>query len=135
MTTTHLRRTIAATVLVLAGTLPVVAAGPATAQGGGDDVVRRGSCSGSADWKIKAKPDDGRIEVEAEVDSSVNGQRWRWVLRHDGSVSARGTARTHAPSGSFSIERRTVNRPGSDAFRFRARNTRSGEVCVARVTL
>ena len=135
MTTTYLRRTIATTTLVLAGTLPVVAAGPANAHGGGDDVVRRGSCAGSTDWKIKAKPDDGRIEVEAEIDSNVNGQRWRWVLRHDGSVSARGAARTHAPSGSFSVERRTVNGRGTDSFRFRARNPRTGEVCVARVRL
>jgi hypothetical protein len=135
MTATHLRRTIATTTLVLAGMLPVVAAGPAIASGGGDDVVRRGPCSGSTDWKIKAKPDDGRIEVEAEIDSNVTGQAWRWVLRHNGSVSSRGTARTHAPSGSFSVERRTVNGQGADSFRFRASNPRSGEVCVARVRL
>lgn len=136
MTNHPVRRTIATTLLVLAGTLPLFSAAPAQASGGGgDDVVRRGSCSGGAHWKIKAKPDDGRIEVESEVDSFVNGQRWGWVLRHDGSVSARGTSRTHAPSGSFSVERRTVDRPGVDTFRFRAHNLRTGEVCVARVRL
>ncbi len=134
MTTSPVRRTIATTILVLAGTLPVLPAGPAHASGG-DDVFRRGSCTASTHGRIKAEPDDARIEVESEVDGNVAGQRWRWVLRHDGSVSARGTSRTHAPSGSFSVERRTVDRPGTDAFRFRARNLRTGEVCVARVRL
>ncbi len=127
------RTVLATTTLVLAGLLPVLAAGPA--QAGSGEVVRRGSCTGSTDWKMKARPDDGRIEVEAEIDSNVNGQRWRWVLRHDGSVSARGTSRTHAPSGSFTVERRTVNSSGTDRYRFRARNPRTGEVCVARVNL
>jgi hypothetical protein len=132
MTTTSLRRTIATAAVAVLGTLPVVAAAPAHA---GDDVIRSGSCAGRTDWKIKASPDNGRIEVESEIDSNVNGQRWRWVLRHNGSVSARGISRTQAPSGSFSVERSTVNGPGTDAFRFRARNPRSGEVCVARVSL
>ena len=132
MSTTSLRRTMATAAVAVLGALPVLAAAPAHA---GDDVVRRGSCAGSTNWKIKASPDDGRIQVESEIDSNVNGQRWRWVLRHNGSVSSRGTSRTHAPSGSFSVERSTVNAPGTDSFRFRARNVRNGEVCVARVSL
>ena len=107
MTTTHLRRTIATAVLVLAGTLPVVAAGPATAQGGGDDVVRRGSCSGSADWKIKAKPDDGRIEVEARgrqqprrpaVALGAAAQRQRLRARH-GPHAGPAAARSRSSAG------------------------------------
>jgi hypothetical protein len=123
-------RTLAAATLV-ALALPVTAAG--TAQASSDDVVRRGSCSGSTDWKIKAKSDDGRIEVEAEIDSNRNGQTWRWVLRHDGNVAAKGRSTTHGPSGSFEVERRTPNHPGVDRFRFRA--VHAGEVCVARVRL
>jgi hypothetical protein len=119
--------------LLIATALPVLGAG--AAQASDDDVIRRGSCSGSTDWKIKAKPDDGRIEVEAEIDSNRNGQTWRWVLRHEGNVAARGQSVTRAPSGSFEVERRTANRAGTDSFRFRAVNTRGGEVCVARVSL
>ena len=63
---------------------------PALANDG--DVIRRGSCSGTADWKLKASPEDGRIEVEAEVDTNRNGQVWRWRLVHNGTVSARGRA-------------------------------------------
>ena len=123
----------AVTALLIATALPLIGAG--AAQASDDDVIRRGSCSGSTDWKIKAKPDDGRIEVEAEIDSNRNGQTWRWVLRHEGNVAARGRSTTRAPSGSFEVERRTRNAAGTDSFRFRAVNPRSGEICVARVRL
>src|SRR6478735_4535282 len=66
--------------------LPVAAVAPASASGGGGDVRTHGGCSGPAVWKLKAKPDDGRIEVEAEVDSNRAGQAWGWVLKHNGSV-------------------------------------------------
>jgi hypothetical protein len=119
--------------LLIATALPVIGAGAAHASD--DDVIRRGSCSGSTDWKIKVKPDDGRIEVESEIDSNRNGQTWRWVLRHDGNVAASGRSTTKGPSGSFEVNRRTANSAGTDSFRFRAVNTRGGEVCVARVSL
>ena len=126
------KTTGAVAALLLSTALPVTVAGTAHASGG-DDVVRRGSCSGSTDWKIKAKPDDGRIEVESEIDSNHAGQTWRWVLRHDGSVAARGSSTTRAPSGSFSVDRRTDNHASADSFRFRA--VHGSEVCVARVRL
>ncbi|WP_426566110.1 hypothetical protein ACPPVT_05995 [Angustibacter sp. McL0619] len=119
--------------LLIATVVPVV--GAATAQASDGDVVRRGSCTGSTDWKIKAKPDDGRIEVEAEIDSNRVGQSWNWVLRHNGSVAASGRSVTRAPSGSFEVERRTPNAAGTDSFTFRAVNSVGGEVCVARVSL
>ena len=124
--------TIAAAALLTA-TLPLVTAGSAQASGGDGRVINTGSCSGSTDWKMKAKPDDGRIEVEAEIDSNRTGQRWRWVLKHDGGVTARGTSVTRGRSGSFSVERRTVDADGPDRFTFRAVNRSSGEVCVASV--
>ena len=126
-------RTIAAAVVLLAATVPVFVAG--TAYAGNNEVERNGSCSGSADWKIKAKPDDGRLEVEAEVDSNRNGQEWRWVLRRNGNVADRGTSTTRGPSGSFSVERKTGNAKGKDSFKFRAVHQGSGQVCVARVSI
>lgn len=117
---------------VLATSLTAIGTGAAHA---GDDVRRSGSCSGPTDWKIKAKPDNGRIEVEAEIDSNHNGQTWHWVLRHDGDVADRGTSVTHGPSGSFEVRRRTDDGAGMDSFRFRAVNRATAEVCVARVAL
>ncbi len=122
----NLRPALAVLALVAAAA-PVAVAGTATA--GDGDVVRRGSCTGSTDWKLKAQHDDGRHEVEGEVDSNRNGQDWRWRMIHNGSVSARGWATTHAPSGSFSVERRMVNLGGTDKIVFKARNPRTGEVC------
>ena len=118
--------------LVLAVAIPALASAPAQAS---DEVRRSGSCTGSASVKIKAKHDDGRIELEAEVDSNRAGQRWRWVFRHNGYVSFTGRAITRAPSGSFEVERRAVNARGIDAFKFRAKHRASGQVCVVRVKL
>lgn len=126
-------KTLLATTAAVLLAVPVLAAAPAGAAG--FDVRRSGSCSGSTDWKIKAGPGDGRIEVEAEIDSNRAGQTWRWKLRHDGDVVDSGRSVTRAPSGSFSIDRRTGNSPGRDAFTFRATNRATGETCVARVTL
>lgn len=128
--------TLTASVTVSAvAALALGALTPARASGGADRVIRTGVCSAGAHWKLKAKPDDTRIEVEGEVDSNVNGQIWSWRIKHNGSVSAKGTGKTHAPSGSFSVTRRMVDLSGTDSFLFRAVNARSGEVCKGTVAL
>ncbi|WP_457207310.1 hypothetical protein [Nocardioides sp. P5_C9_2] len=127
----NLAVTLAASALVATG-LPGLVASAASASGGDDEMIRTGSCNSGASWKIKAKPDDGRIEVETEIDSNRAGERWAWVLKHNGSVSARGSSRTGSRSGSFEVERNTVNTSGTDRFRFRA--THNGARCVARLS-
>ncbi|MGH3506880.1 MAG: hypothetical protein ACRDO2_06715 [Nocardioidaceae bacterium] len=117
----------AATTLVGLGiTMPPAVANDA-------DVIRRGSCSGSSDWKLKASPEDGRIEVEGEVDSNKVGQTWRWRILHNGDVSARGTKATKGPSGSFEVRRVLVNLRGDDVIGWRARNPKTDEVCRGRL--
>jgi len=124
---TSIRNTIATLALVTVG-LVATGTAPASAHGDDDDrVIVTGACSGSADWKIKVKTDDGRLEVEGEIDSNVAGQRWRWTLRHNGSVSDRGVATTTARSGSFEVERRIVDLAGTDRVVFRA--VRDGQTC------
>ena len=116
--------------LALAAAAATVPGVPAVARHGNDDrVVRTGSCTGSADWKLKVKTDDGRLEVEGEVDSNRSGQTWRWQIRHDGSLSAHGVRQTAGRSGSFSVERKIVNLRGTDRVVFRAVRTNTGEVC------
>lgn len=70
------RTTARITTATLALGFAVSTATPALAND--DDVIHRGGCSDSSDWKLKASPEDGRIEVEGEVDSNVKGQTWRW---------------------------------------------------------
>lgn len=97
------------------------------------DVIRRGACSGASDWKIKASPEDGRIEVEFEVDSNVNGQAWRVLIWHDGDRIFAGTRTTRPPSGSFEVRRVAGDPAGADRFRGRAVSVATGETCVGRV--
>lgn len=120
-------RAVIATALTTLVALPVLASAPAEASHA--EVIRQGSCSKAADWKLKAKHRDGRLEVEFEIDSNRVGQTWGWTLRHNGAVSSRGTGITRAPSGSFSRERLMVNLRGTDRIFLYARNARSGEWC------
>jgi hypothetical protein len=123
------RTTLASLAAVTLG-LSVAAAAPASADHGGSDGVRaHGGCDGRAVWHLKAKPDDGRIEIEAEVDSNHRGQVWHWSLRHQGDLTATGAGTTHGASGSFTVERRTADRAGKDRLTFRAVRRDTGAVC------
>jgi hypothetical protein len=122
-------------VAVIAFGLVAGATTPALASGGGGDVRRSGACTHASVWKLKAKPDNGRIEVEGEVDSNHGGQVWTWRIFHDGSVSAHGRSRTGPPSGSFSVERQLVNTSGADRIGWRAVNRGSGERCHGTLSL
>ncbi|MBV9950683.1 MAG: hypothetical protein JO291_01935 [Acidimicrobiia bacterium] len=113
-----------------------IAAGPASAKNGNDNRVERsGNCTATTDWKLKAKPDDGRIEVEFEVDSNHAGQTWAVRIADNGVQVFSGNRMTQPPSGSFSVERRIANRAGVDHIRATAHNARSGETCTGTVQL
>jgi hypothetical protein len=126
-------RRIAAALAVPTIALSALAA-PAHASGGDDANRNSGGCSGSTTWKIKAKADDGRIEVEAEIDSNRAGQTWTWKLKDNGDVVATGQSMTAGRSGSFSVERKPGNQSGTDRFVFRAVQADTGEVCRATVS-
>ena len=107
----------------------LVLAGPAVADDDANDngVIRTGSCSGSADWKLKVKTDDGGLEVEGEVDSNTTGQTWAWKLKDNGVLVAKGSSATRGPSGSFDVERKITDRSGTDRIVFKARY--AGQTC------
>ena len=118
---------VAATALVVVGT-----ALPAAAND--DEVIRRGDCSVRADWKLKVGPEDGRLEVEGEIDTNRSGEKWRWRLRHNGALVDSGTRYTGGASGSFEVRRVVANLSGPDTLVFRARRPATGEVCRGVVT-
>lgn len=120
-------------VSLLTAAFALTASVPALASG--TEVIKRGDCSKASTWKLKAKPDNGRLQVEGEVDSNHNRQLWHWRILHDGHVSASGTAKTTAPSGSFSVTRRVVNTRGEDRIGWRAVNRASGERCRGNLTI
>jgi hypothetical protein len=107
--------------------VPMTVATPAQASGG-DFVRKSGTCTNGSTWKLKAKHDDGRIEWEFEVDTNRNGRVWAVKVTDNGRTVFSGNRTTRAPSGSFSVERRTANRAGVDAIRARA--TRGTAVCA-----
>jgi hypothetical protein len=103
---------------------------PAAAQAGGTvDRINSGGCSGAADWKIKVSPQNGRIEVEYEVDASKRGQQWRVWMFHDGRRFARNVFTTQGLSGSFTIRRVEPNTAGGDRISAHARRLGDGQTC------
>jgi hypothetical protein len=124
----RMRTTVFIAIAALAAALLVAA--PAFAGNDHDrEVIRTGSCSAGSDWKLKAKLDDGRLEVEFEVDQNLIGRRWRVTLVQNGQTVFSGIRRTLAPSGSFEARRFLANRSGSDRIVGRARALAGGETC------
>ncbi|MDR2986099.1 MAG: hypothetical protein LBV34_14780 [Nocardiopsaceae bacterium] len=115
-------------------TAPIlVAATPAFASGGGGGVRSSGACTNGGHFELKAKHDDGRIEMEYEVDSNRAGQVWAVKITDNGAVVVSRHATTAGRSGSFTIEKRITNRSGLDHIHARA--TFRNRTCRGAVTL
>ena len=119
---------------VLAGTAMLLAAMAGPVAANDSDVIKTGSCSGNSDWKLKVGLDDGRIDMEFEVDQNRVGKTWFVRLKDNGDVFWKGERVTQAPSGSFEVSKRTANRTGDDRIVAYARNVNSGEVCRGVIT-
>jgi hypothetical protein len=122
--------TAAAITVALAAPL-VAAATPAFASGGGG-VSSSGSCTNGGHFKLKAKHDDGKIEMEYQVDSDRAGQVWRVRITDNGAVVVSRHATT-ARSGSFTIEKKIANKPGQDNIHAHA--TFKNHICGGTVKL
>ena len=101
------------------------------ARAAADDVRVRGACTLSSTAKLKLSPEDGRVEVEFEVDENRHGSRWGVALTRNGTRVVSRAAVTRAPSGSF--EARAVIAAGSPRTTVTAvaRRAATGEVCRA----
>ena len=125
------RRTALITGLLTGTLLAAVPMGTAAKDG---DIIRSGGCTASSDWKLKLSSEDGRIEVELEVDQNVNGRTWDVKLKKDGTTFWNGQRTTQAPSGSFEARYLTADGAGSERIVGVATNPRSGEVCRGAAT-
>lgn len=118
---------------------PAALAGGGGSGGGGDDgdrdVERTARCTMGSTVKLDLSPEDGRVEVEVEVDENRNGSRWGVVANRNGTRVISRTAVTRGPSGSFEVRR--VVAPGSPSTRVTAvaRRAATGEVCRVTATL
>jgi hypothetical protein len=108
-------------------TAAIALAPPSSARG--VEVRSSGTCAGTGTWKLKAKAQDRRIEVDYELDTNRVGQTWRVNLSDSSVVVYDGRSVTRAPSGSFEVERVIVNRPGRDVVRVVATSVRTGATC------
>jgi hypothetical protein len=111
-----------------------VVAAPVAAAKDGRDVRVPGACTQGSTSKLKLSDENGRIEVEFEVDQNRNGVPWNVTLRRNGLVVASTTATTRAPSGSFEV-RRVVSRARSTAPITAVATRASGERCRAQASL
>jgi hypothetical protein len=111
--------------------LMALAVAPAAVAKDGD-VLRAGTCTGSTTSKIKLSEENGRIEVEFEVDQNRNGVRWNVVIRQSGGRAWRFVRVTRGVSGSFEARIVAPNRVGTDTFVGTA--GRFGETCRARAS-
>ncbi len=104
-----------------------------TANAKDGDVRVAGKCTGATTSKLKLSEENGRIEVEFEVDQNRNGVRWTVSLSRNGNRFARLARTTRPPSGSFEARALARNGAGAEVIRGRAVSP-SGEVCTARAT-
>ena len=111
--------------------------GAALARGGGNDrdvrVTRR--CSASSTAKLKLSPEDGRVEVEFEVDENRNGSTWGVTLTRNGTRILSRSAVTKRPSGSFEVRRVTAAGSPRTTVVAVARRAATGETCRVTATL
>jgi len=107
---------------------------PATSAKDGDVLVR-GTCTKASSSKLKLSEEDGRIEVEFEVDANRIGQSWRVVIRRNGKVNFRTRRITRRPSGSFTVRRELDNRRGAPDFVHARAVSTTEQVCRAAATL
>jgi hypothetical protein len=125
------RRIALAVATTVAATTVVAGATPAFAKG--TPAVSASTKCSTGVIKLKAKHENSRIEIEAEVDTNRNGQTWSLRLSDNGTSVFLGKRTTHAPSGSFSVSKLITNRAGTDVMTATAR--RGSTVCTTHVSL
>jgi hypothetical protein len=128
----HMLKRLAIPLTLLTALVAALALGSVPALAKDGDVLARGACTGRSTAKLKLSPENGRIEIEFEVDQNRTGVPWKVVLTRNGSTAARLTRVTRAPSGSFTAQRVLGDAAGADVVRATA--SRNGERCTASAT-
>jgi len=100
----------------------------------GGRITSTGTCTAASTSKLTVKRDNRRLQTEFEVDQNRSGVTWTVEIDSGGKPVVKTSATTAGRSGSFSLERRIANGPGSDSITATATSP-SGEVCSAAVTV
>jgi hypothetical protein len=75
---------------------------------------------GGADIHFEVEKDDGRFEVELDIDDARPGSRWRVTLWHDGQRFHRKVHRAD-DDGEVEIDKDRRNTRGKDVFKVRVK--------------
>jgi hypothetical protein len=124
---------LSGTAIAAALAIPLLATAGRAAASGGHGVTNAGANSAHGTFKLAAKHDDAAIEIEYQVDTNSVGRTFAVRLTDNGTVIAKRTATTAAPSGSFTVTKRTANRAGLDTIRAHA--VSGANVCGGHVSL
>ncbi len=106
----NIRRT---TALAAAGALlasPLAFASPASA-------TEKEFKVGGADVDFSVEKDDGRFEVEVDIDDAKPGSKWRITLWHDGKRFFKQTRTADSDGDVNDVERKRPNTKGKDVFK------------------
>jgi hypothetical protein len=105
-----------------------------TPAGAGDEVRRRGSCSGGpGHWVLRVRRADGaRLRVRFKIDDVASGQSWQLFLSDNGTRIFAGTKTSS--SGEVRVSVLTRNRSGSDRIAASGVNTKAGTTCEGALT-
>ncbi len=111
----NLRRTTAtiASAALVAAPLTLMGAAPASA-------AERDFRYAGAEVDFEVEKDDGRFEVEVDVDDAKPGTRWRVVLRHDGKKFHNRVHRADR-EGDVEIDKNRRNTAGKDVFKVKVK--------------
>lgn len=108
------------------GTLSLVLPGIVDAKDG--DLIVRGNCAGGIKTKLKASPENGRIELEYELDNAAPNEAWRIIIRKNGRAILRTTKRTNGV-GDLEVRKLTSNGNGNERIEASAKRVSGGGVC------
>lgn len=97
-----------ATATVIAAPLSVLGATPAHA-------ADREFGYAGADIDFDVEKDDGRFEIDVDLDDAKPGSRWRIVLRHEGRIFHDRIHRADS-DGEIEVDRSRPNTAGTDTF-------------------
>jgi len=114
------------TAALLATPLSLVAASPAAA------ADREFRCAG-ADVDFDVEKDDGRFEVDVDIDDAKPGSKWRIVLRHDGNRFHKKVHRADN-DGEIDIDKNRPNTNGKDVFKLKVKRIGGPKACTRTIT-
>jgi hypothetical protein len=110
----------AATALVATSALTLGALGMFSAPAHADGQEKeRNFRVASADVDFSVEWDDGRYDIDVDVDDAKPGTKWKVVLKHNGKNIAKGTWRADRDDDGdvVDIERTRPNTKGKDKFK------------------